>query len=62
MMSFMHVAIPLLPYKFMRRGAYLSTGYVFMAWYLVKYRNNFTLLYTKKPGQIYRSAGHVFSG
>jgi len=24
-------------------GAWLSTGYVFMAWYLVKHRDNFTL-------------------
>jgi len=27
-------------------GALLSTGYVFMAWYLVKDRENFTFPYT----------------
>jgi len=27
------------------RGAYLSTGYVFMAWYLDNPRDNFTFTY-----------------
>jgi hypothetical protein len=27
------------------RGAELSNGYIFIAWYLVKHKNNFTLIY-----------------
>jgi len=36
------------------RGAYLSTGFVFMAWYLVKHRHNFTFtlyLYIPSPAE-----------
>jgi hypothetical protein len=35
-------AIPPLPTMFPRRSVQISTGYVFMVWYLVKHGNNFT--------------------
>jgi hypothetical protein len=36
-----------LPHTSSLHGVCLSRGYVFMAWYLVKDSNNFTLLYHK---------------
>jgi hypothetical protein len=38
----MRGAIPPLPHMSSCRGAWLSTGYVFMAWCFVKNRNIFT--------------------
>jgi hypothetical protein len=44
-------AIRLLPPTSSDRGALLSTGYVFMAWYLVaKHRNKFTFTYMFMSG------------
>jgi hypothetical protein len=39
-------AIPPLLHTSSWRGAYLSVGYVYMAWYLVKPRDNFTFNFT----------------
>jgi hypothetical protein len=41
----MHGAILSLPHMFSRHDAYLGTGYLFMAWYLVKQRDNFTFTF-----------------
>jgi len=35
-------ALPSLPHTSSWRGAYLSTGYVFRAWYLVKHMETLT--------------------
>jgi len=40
-------AIPQLPHTSSGCGAYLSTGYVFLAWYLVKHRDMFTFSFSK---------------
>jgi hypothetical protein len=37
----MHGTTPPVPHTSSWCGAYLSTGYIFMAWYLVKARDNF---------------------
>jgi hypothetical protein len=39
----MHGAIPPFPNMSSWRGAGLSTGYIFMTWYLIKHRENFTV-------------------
>jgi len=51
----MHGALPLLPHMSSWCGSYLSKGYVFMAWYLVKNRDNFTLPYLSMKTLIHLS-------
>jgi len=43
----MRGVIPPLPNESSRRGAYISSGYVFMVWNLVKRTGNFAFLYDK---------------
>jgi hypothetical protein len=38
----MHGAIPAHPHTSSWHDVYLSTGYIFMVWYLDKHRDNFT--------------------
>jgi len=41
-----------LPHTLSCQGTLLSTGYDFMAWYLVKHRDNFTFTFYNLLGQL----------
>jgi hypothetical protein len=43
----MHGAVSPFPHTSSWRGAYLSTKYIFMVWYLFKHRDNFAILLDK---------------